>query len=402
MSDWSKGDSSSGGSTNGKKEQGGKKVTAPSRAAGKKAVEKGKVVDSSSSSGSETELEEALKATIDVKQRARKLYRSKVWRRQQEALRKKRLKQKKKEKKEMEDSDYDEEREGEVGEEENLLFEEEDGDGEQSKALEPLNNDCMEMWKNSQGKVAISKFHYDVEKSIKRDNVEKILGSKGKQLKEEELDKVVVWFDLLKKHCSRFMKTRILEEIMKNAASDTLGLGLGWTRMRDLQDAWAIEDGLDKTAEAIYKVMSSGFFEKRKGLGALEWQEELSDEFMEKYDLVYLEEEKALKRKGCIEKQASRTRNDIAKNVNRKGKRTHGKIFTTRKVRSGEGKSIEGKREIKMIMVRETVKQESGVGGRKRREKGTKKIRKKGRMAAEVSDELFRDMACLEMLRLRY
>jgi hypothetical protein len=315
--------------------------------------------------------------------RARRLYLSKEWKLQKERNEIQRKKKKEEARLAQEDSDYVDDEELE-GEELDIL---EDVKNER-EYLEPLDNTLMAMWKTDEGKVSMSKYNYDTERTITKESVEKVLGSKAKQLKEDDLLKVIKWFELLKKNARNFMRDRVVEEIMRNAGADHLGLG--WTRLKDLQDAWDNPEGLEETAKTLHHILTSGFFAKRKGLGALKWQEELEKEFMEKNDLVYPLDERQLKRAGCLAKQASRSRTDVIKTINYKGKNSHGKIFTTRQ-KNGSRRSKTG--EAAEVMVREGEKNPNGGGIGKGGKKKKKKIMKVANIN-EASNLVLFNLSC--------
>ena len=106
-------------------------------------------------------------------------------------------------------------------------------------------------------------------------------------------------------------------------------------------------------------MVEGGFFGKRKGLGQLTWQQELENEFMEKCGLVYFDDEKKMKRVGCIARLATRMRNNINKNMQVKGKKKHGQIFTRRSETGARKVRGRGSTAVADVIVRDSEKLES-------------------------------------------
>ena len=147
----------------------------------------------------------------------------------------------------------------EVGEEVSDL--EDAGMGENPKnTKETIDNSCMSQWMTESGKIAISKFNLEPEKGVKREDVVQLLGSKAKQMTEDDIERVIRWVTQLKFLTHGFMKERITEEILNNSDN----LGLGWTKIKDLQEAWANLTNLEQTAKTLVGIVEGVFFFKTK------------------------------------------------------------------------------------------------------------------------------------------
>jgi hypothetical protein len=258
----------------------------------------------------------------------RSFYRGPVWERIQASRNKEILKIRKKQKEMEEDPDYLEE-EDEWHENESALELDAEGGKKRYRAKKELDSQCM--WKDKDGKVAITKFAYNPERSVDSNDVVQILGAKALSLSNDDIDKVIEWFMQLKVNAGNYMRDRIIEEIIINARKENLG----FDRLSDLADAWAQDmtgEEREKMGETLERLQKTGFFSSTKGVGTVGWQQILEKEFMDKNGLVYLEDEANVKKLGCLAKQATRSKNDLRKTMRQKGKLAHGMIFTARRV----------------------------------------------------------------------
>jgi hypothetical protein len=274
------------------KKKGGRDNTGD-RAGGLKTLSDLDSFSSFSAIGSEDDNDDDDEESAAIPTCKRKDYRSAEWIAGRERNSQKKKKRRAEQRAMEADPDY-----WEVEEEVSDLEDDLAGTGENQKNTKvKLDNNCMPQWMTDSGKIAISKFNLEPEKGVKREDVVQLLGSKAKQMREDDIERVIRWFTQLKFLTHGFMRERITEEILKNSDD----LGLGWNKIKDLQDAWANSTNLEQTAETLVGIVEGVFFSKRRGLGALNWQEELEVEFMAKYDLVYSDEEKKMKKRGALQ-----------------------------------------------------------------------------------------------------
>lgn len=189
------------------------------------------------------------------------------------------------------------------------------------KIKDKLDNSKMATNKNN--KVAIIKTAYDPEKKLKDASLAALVGEIDEVLPEIKKVQTKQWFERMKERAGFLCRTRIIDEILKNATNN----GYPWVAIEDIQDAWAAAlDHESRVIEGqkILKCLSEGYFASREESLKPHWKYALEKELMDDMNIEYLRREKGKKDvDGCLARQASRSRSDVLKRIERKGKRIH-------------------------------------------------------------------------------
>lgn len=188
-----------------------------------------------------------------------------------------------------------------------------------------LNNDCMK--KNRLGKVVISKLSYDPEKKIDETTISNLLGIEGMRLSKQRREEVEGWFKELKEQAGRKCRLKIIDEVVDNAGT----LGYPWYCIEDIQDAWAAaldHESRVTVGQKILKCLSVGYFADREDSLNPNWKYVMEKELLKTFNLAYLSDDG--EEDGCLSKQASRSRADVVKRLERKGRKLHDYIASKR------------------------------------------------------------------------
>jgi hypothetical protein len=188
--------------------------------------------------------------------------------------------------------------------------------------------------KDSSGKIVISVRAYNVEgkKNQGGTTVGNILGSNGQNIPLEQSSRVLEWFNKLRTRAAAWYRDRCIQLFLENAAR------MGHTdydSLEALQDAWAAADNDEQqkiVGKRLNDIFRTGYFGKNKVRGENGWKYEMEKELMEEFGLSYLPNEVRMNNRTvpCLARQASRSRADIMKRVQLKGKLKHGAIISKR------------------------------------------------------------------------
>jgi predicted RNA-binding protein YlxR (DUF448 family) len=187
--------------------------------------------------------------------------------------------------------------------------------------VEELDSDFLE--KNKDGKIAVSREAFHPEKETDADP-KRVLGKDSRV----DLEQFEHWMKALKKNAGKFCRKRVIQEILENCRSQSLG----YNTLGDIRNSWAkakTEEDRLLVGKKIAGMLDSGYFEDTNGFTKVKWKFKLEAEFMEKHGFVYLSEDED--KLGCFGKQASRAMVDVRKLIYKKGKREHGTIVSKRR-----------------------------------------------------------------------
>lgn len=185
--------------------------------------------------------------------------------------------------------------------------------------------------------VEISKLAFKPEGQLKDVELSSLMGLNGMRLVGYKRELVKVWFKDLKEITGNYCREFVRTEVIENATT----FAYGWVCIQDIQNAWAL--ALDHqtrllVGKKIMKCFTEGYFKDRAGLKSnISWKYALEQEMFEKYNLAYLVGEDA-KEVGCLAKQASRSRADVLKQLERKGKKVHGFIVSRKSAKNNQRK----------------------------------------------------------------